>query len=186
MKRALLLILITSAAAAGAAGAAGRGGDLSHLRPRHRAVLGRWLAGRGWLRPAAEADCHDRVNLALMRRSLGRAAHPYYSVADFNRDGHEDFAVVLLVRGKEEAALAIFNGPFGRAAAPAYFERGFQQHPRMYIAYDYTVERHLFLGVYEGDYYCLTLIPKGRTYADEDCLADIDPDTTEGATPGHR
>ena len=67
----------------------------SHLQPQHRDVLKKWLAHRPWLRPATEDDCEDKGNLALMRRDLGRKVHPYYSVADFNGDGKNDFAVLL-------------------------------------------------------------------------------------------
>lgn len=131
-------------------------------------MLKRWLAKRTWLRPATEGDCTDKSNLALMRRELGKNVHPYYSVADFNGDGLDDFAVLLIVKGKDEAALAVFNAPF-RKAAPAYFERGFEQMGNLYIAFNYTAKNRLYLGVFESDYYCMTLIPKGNQYTYEDC-----------------
>jgi hypothetical protein len=140
----------------------------SHLQPRHRAILKKWLANRTWLRPATEDDFTDKEGLAFLRREIGKNIHPYYSIGDFNNDGKKDFAVILIVKGKEEVALAVFNAPF-KKAAPAYFERGFYKHGRMYIAYNYMAENRLFLGVVEGDYYCMTLIPKGRKYTYEDC-----------------
>jgi hypothetical protein len=40
--------------------------------------------------------------------------HPYIATGDFNGDGAEDFAVVLIDRTKQEQnfALIVFNGPF--------------------------------------------------------------------------
>lgn len=143
--------------------------NFSHVRRQHRAVLKKWLAHRPWLRPATEDDCEDKGNLALMRQRLGRTVHPYYSIGDFNRDGRNDFAVLLVVKGKDEVALAVFNAPF-RNPKPAYFERGFEKMGNMYVAYDYTVKRRLYLGVFESDYYCMTLIPKGRKYSYRDCM----------------
>lgn len=104
-----------------------------------------------------------------MRRDLGKNIHPYYSIGDFNGDGRKDFAVLLIVKGKDEAALAVFNAPF-RKAAPAYFERKFEKMGNMYIAYNYMEKNRLYLGVFESDYYCMTLIPKGRKYTYEDCV----------------
>ena len=141
----------------------------SHLQPQHRVVLGKWLGNRAGLRPATEDDCEDKGNLALLRRDLGKSVHPYYSVADFNRDGRKDFAVLLMVKGQDEVALAVFNAPFTKST-PAYFERGFEKMGNMYIAYNYPVRNHLYLGVFESDYYCMTLIPKGRRYTYRDCV----------------
>jgi hypothetical protein len=53
-----------------------------------------------------------------MRRDLGKNVHTYYSVGDFNSDGRKDFAVLLVMKGKDEVALAVFNAPF-RNAVPA-------------------------------------------------------------------
>ena len=61
------------------------------------------------------------------------------------------------------------NAPFTNHR-PAYFERGFEKMENMYIVYDYTVKNHLYLGVFESDYYCMTLIPKGRKYTYQDCV----------------
>jgi len=141
----------------------------SHLQSQHRAVLKEWLAHRPWLRPATEDDCEDKGNLALMRRELGSNFHPYYSVADFNRDGRKDFAVLLVVTAKDEVALAVFNAPF-TSSRPAYFERGFEKMGNMYIAYNHPIRKRLYLGVFESDYYCMWLIPKGSKYSYRDCV----------------
>src|SRR5918911_1252125 len=99
----------------------------SHLKPEHRTVLNKWLADKKWLRPAIESDCTDKEYLAIMRREWRKDFNPFYAVGDFNRDGREDFAV-LLVDHKDNQnqgfAIAIFNWPFKRRAAPNYFEKG--------------------------------------------------------------
>ncbi len=163
----LILLLLTLASCP--ADAQKRKDYFSHLQPQHRVALKKWLVNRAWLRPATEADCKDKGNLALMRQDLGKRVHPYYSVADFNHDGRKDFAVLLVVKGKGEVALAVFNAPFTNYQ-PAYFERGFEKMGNMYIAYDYPIKNHLYLGVFESDYYCMTLIPKGRKYTYQDCV----------------
>jgi hypothetical protein len=160
----LLLIILASCPA----NAQTKNDYFSHLQLKHKAVLKKWLGKRAWLRPATEDDCSDKGNLAYIRRELGTNVHPYYSVADFNHDGRKDFAVLLVVKGKDEMALAVFNAPFVRSK-PAYFERGFEKMGNMYIAFNYPVKSHLYLGVFESDYYCMTLIPKGRKYTYEDC-----------------
>ena len=165
----VLLLLSLTALASCPALAQKRKDNFAHLQPRHRAVLKSWLARRTWLRPATENECESKDNLELLRRELKQRVHPFYSVADFNHDGLKDFAVLLVFKGKEEMALAIFNAPF-KNSAPAYFERGFEKRGDIYIAYHYPVRRHLYLGVFESDYYCMTLIPKGRKYTYRDCF----------------
>ncbi len=49
---------------------------------------------------------------------------PYLTVADFNGDRHEDFAIVLAKIGKSkkvEGVLTIFNGPFTATPRPPAF-----------------------------------------------------------------
>jgi len=137
----------------------------SHLRSNHRQILSQWLSSHSEFRPAVEADC-DRGELEFWREEIHAHEHPYYSVGDFNADGDEDFAVILLA-GQDEAALIVFNGPFTRAN-PAYFERHFERDG-IYIVYDHVVSKRLFLGILEGDSYCMTLIPRGRGYTYKDC-----------------
>jgi hypothetical protein len=144
-------------------------GAFDHLQPRHRRVVKAWLTRRGWLRLATEGDCDDKGNLALARGRWGARYHPFYSVADFNRDGHQDFAVMLVVKGKDEMALAIFNGPFTHSV-PNYFERKYEKMGTLYLDYNHEVRGHLFLGVFESDWYCVTFYRKGRGYTYRDCV----------------
>ena len=97
---------------------------------------------------------------------------PYYALGDFNRDGKEDFAVLLIDQKDKNPgfAIAIFNAPF-RARTPNYFERGYRGIGNSYIAYNYIESRRLFLGKYESDVYCVTFYPGGRKYIFRDCLS---------------
>jgi hypothetical protein len=68
-----------------------------------------------------------------------------------------------------EFALLVFNGGGRGHYYPAYFERGFDGISNSYIAFNYKAKNRLYLGVFESDYYCMTLIPKGRKYTYKDC-----------------
>jgi hypothetical protein len=157
---AALLIILAAALTAAQTNA----GGYSHLAPQHRAALKKWLAHHDWMRPATSADS---FNMPTLMREL-RISHQFYATGDFNRDGRQDFAVLLVVKGKQEMALAVFNGPF-RHARPAYFERHFDRMDTLYISYDRAIKRRLFLGVSESDWYCMILIPRGRGYTYRDC-----------------
>lgn len=96
----------------------------SHLPRRHRESLQAWLARSPAFRLATEADCQNKEGLKWMREEYGASYRPYYAAGDFNRDGSEDFAVVLVdMRMKKDGyAAAIFNGLASGEAekSPAY------------------------------------------------------------------
>lgn len=100
----------------------------SHLRPQHEAVLQKWLAHSDNWRVATLEDCNCDAETSEVRKYQYKDFHPYYAVGDFNNNGSQDFAVVLIHRYRKErhAALAVFNGPFTTLTrkAPAYFEEG--------------------------------------------------------------
>ena len=147
-------------------------GYYTHLKLEHQGVLKAWLKGKSWLRPALEEE--DSIHLGdlqLIRQDIGKDVNQYYSVGDFNRDGNEDFAVILADRRYVEDGftLAVFNGPFRENHSPAYYEEKFDHLHNSYLVFDGMVENHLYLGVFESDVYCMTLIPKGRGYTYKDC-----------------
>jgi len=144
-----------------------------YLRPEHKPVLERWLKEKRYLRLATESDCADKEGLEIWRKDWGKDFNPYYSIGDFNRDGKNDFAVLLvdLKKGEEHGfAIAIFNAPFGNKKAPNYFEGGYIDLGRCYIVYNQMAKRRLYLGVFESDFYCVTFYPKGLGYYFRDCL----------------
>lgn len=102
-----------------------------YIRPQHRAILQQWLATRPTWRPATISDALDGLTGQSRKftleaiRSHGRSYQPYYAVADFNRDGSEDFAVILIDKSRAAArwAVTIFNGPFNdnQNPTPAFY-----------------------------------------------------------------
>ncbi len=93
----------------------------TYVSPKHRATLQHWLETHSEFRLALDADCDCNGDLEKIRKgqgSLWKAQpnyHPFYAAGDFNSDGKEDFAVVLL-KGAERY-VAVFNGG---ALQPAY------------------------------------------------------------------
>lgn len=88
-------------------------------------MLGEWLKSNPTFRVATDSDCRCSEEIAEIRKGSGDAwkpnprYHPYYVSGDFNGDGTEDFAVVL-VGSQSQLHLAIFNGRFLPGTKPAY------------------------------------------------------------------
>ena len=145
----------------------------AYLLPEHKPVLEKWLKGKRHLRVATESDCTDKESLEIWRKDWGRDFNPHYSIADFNRDGKDDFAVLLvdMKNGQKRGfAIAIFNAPFGNKKAPNYFEDGYDSLGYCYIVYNQVMKRRLYLGMFESDIYCVTFYPKGFRYYFRDCM----------------
>ncbi|HTT33636.1 MAG TPA: hypothetical protein VMH48_08540 [Methylomirabilota bacterium] len=97
--------------------------------------------------------------------------HPYTATGDFNSDGVEDFAAVLIDRSKQEKnfVLIVFNGPFkSETPSPAFMESGMDLK---YMGLFYGPPRpkpyRLLLGPFESDSGGL-LVPDGRGYRWDD------------------
>lgn len=118
-----------------------------------------------------DCDCADGIR--QMRAGSGRVwksvvdYHPYIATDDFNGDGVEDFAVVVVERSKQENnfALLVFNGPFeAPAASPAFMKSGLELK---YQGLSYGPPRpkpyRLLLGQFNSDT-GLLLISHGRGY----------------------
>jgi len=95
----------------------------THLKPEHKKVLQEWLKTKSYLRPAIE-----EIDSILDKSALGNvhknSQTQFYTVADINKDGKEDFAVLLIdtCGKKDKFALAIFNGNVNKGHLPNYFE----------------------------------------------------------------
>src|SRR3990167_500270 len=99
-------------------------GKVSPIAPdyidgKHAKVLGEWLASQSGVRVAVDEDCGCNESLALMRDGGEPNYHPYYRRGDFNGDGQEDLAAILLGPSGERR-LAVFNGPFAVGTGPAF------------------------------------------------------------------
>jgi hypothetical protein len=124
----------------------------SHILPRHRPVLQKWLDSRPTWRPATLDDAFagtDREGTEFLKgeiKSKGNNYHPYYAVGDFNRDGDEDFAVII--KNKTKLAIAIFNGPFGstRNPPPAFYSETVGQGSWLFWVTDDQFGRRFIVG----------------------------------------
>jgi hypothetical protein len=147
----------------------------AHLKPEHGAVLKAWLLKhKPWLRPAVEdPDSVYHKNPEKIRRVIGKDAHQFYAFGDFNDNGKEDFAVIL-VDDRDDytedcerdicSAFAVFNGDFSDNQAPSFYEEELDMIEYGYLAFDQKVKHRLYFGSLEGYYFCAALIPKGEGY----------------------
>ena len=168
----------------------------AHLQSAHEEVLREWLKTKTFLRPAVEEVDNSMFdenaysekekfkenfegNMKFLRETVGENGYQYYVKGDFNKDGKEDFAVLLVDNRKKDVdadwfSLAIFNAPFKKGKSPSYYEENLHGITNCYIVFsDQFSEKpgkYLFLGKFESDYYCATYYPKGNTYRFEDCI----------------
>jgi hypothetical protein len=151
------------------------------LTSAQQKILDAWLAGHPTYRVATDADCQCAMNIQDMRTGAGDSSsavpdyHPYRARGDFNGDGVEDFAVVLLDRSKETAderaaihefafALLVFDGPptANRHPQPALFRPGLQLKRAGLFLHD-RGRAKLGVGEFEKD--DVMVEPQARTYS---------------------
>lgn len=147
----------------------------SYIRISHREPLRRWLANRPDLRLATDKDCNCVDQLKYLRRSRGSEPyvhrhigeyHPYYLIQDFNGDGSQDFAVILIDTMKSKnssAVLAIFNGSASIEANPAFFRAGLNLFgSNLFYLPSRSGKYRLLIGPFESS--ASSLEPRGRGY----------------------
>ena len=170
MKKYLLLLVISLVPLVSAWGG-------HTLNSGERQVLKDWLKRHPTYRQATDEDCDCAGNIQDVRQGSGgelkplRDYHPYTATGDFNGDGAEDFAVVLIDRTKKQKnfVLVVFNGPFtSETPSPAFMQSGMDLK---YFGLFYGPPRpkpyRLVLGPFNSDSGAL-LIPRGRSYRLED------------------
>ena len=138
--------------------------NYSHLQDKHKEVLKRWLSKNTSFRLAEDNDA-SKDDLDAWRRD-DKNFQPYYAVGDFNQDGKEDFAVLLKDKGKNDAAILVFNSTVNSLKS-AFFKKGYGEIETLYIKFDAEV-RMLYLTAYETHGFYLK--PKGKTYIEFDPL----------------
>lgn len=78
------------------------------LSSQEHQVLKNWLARHSEYRQGTDKDCDCADDIKQMKAGSGGVwrpvpdYHPYIATGDFNGDGVEDFAVVLIDRTKQE------------------------------------------------------------------------------------
>jgi hypothetical protein len=100
-----------------------------HMNSQHRNVLQNWLADKPGWRPAVENDAYIGLTklgrISYRNEIRTRGNHPFYVADDFNSDGNQDFAVILIKKAGRsyKYAVAIFNGSFSKnkKVAPTFY-----------------------------------------------------------------
>jgi len=136
-------------------------------------VLKSWLAHHAEYRLATDEDCDCADDIKKMKAGSGGVwkpvpdYHPYTAAGDFNDDGVEDFAVVVVDHSKQEKnfALVVFNGPFeSETISPAFLKSGLDlKHTGLFYGPPRPKPYRLLLGGFESDSGSL-LIPRGHGY----------------------
>lgn len=147
------------------------------LSSEEQQVLKGWLVLHPEYRRAIDEDCDCTGDIQQMRAGSGGVwkpvpdYHPYTATGDFNGDGVEDFAVVVIDRRMKEKnfALVVFNGPFkSETVLPAFLESGMDlKYTGLFYGPPRPKPYRLLLGPFESDSGAL-LIPHGRSYRWDD------------------
>ena len=143
------------------------------LTAQDQKVLKGWLSKHPEDRLATDEDCDCAGDIAQMKAGYGGKwkpvpdYHPYTATGDFNGDGVEDFAVVVIDSSKKEKnyTLLVFNGPFDvEKAVPNFIKPGLDLK---YVGLFYGPPRprpyRLLLSGFENDSGSL-LAPRGKSY----------------------
>jgi hypothetical protein len=147
------------------------------LSSAEQQTLKNWLALHPEYREATDEDCGCAANIQQVRSGSGGIwkpvpdYHPYVATGDFNSDGVEDFAVVLIDRKKKEKnfVLVVFNGPFkSLKSSPTFTESDLElQNEGLFYGPPRPKPYRLLLGRFESDSGAL-LIPHGPGYKWDD------------------
>jgi hypothetical protein len=143
------------------------------LTAQEQGILQNWLAQHVEYRVATDEDCDCADDIRQTKAGssgVWKAVpdyHPYSVTGDFNGDGVEDFAVVVVGRSKQENnfALLVFNGPFRlETSSPAFMKSGLElKHQGLFYGPPRPKPYRLLVGAFESDTGFL-VIPHGRSY----------------------
>lgn len=152
--------------------------SLADLAPGHAGAVKKFLAINGQYSFMPE-EVIDADYLQDMRRSL-KVQKPYYAVGDLNRDGINDFAVILRRKGKpidngeplaathrydHPLGIVIFNG-LGRGGFKKAFIEDVNVPFVCFLKIDISKgRRQLYFGVFETDADTVIFTPTGQGYA---------------------
>lgn len=119
----------------------------------------------------------DAEYLKSMREYLGADLRPYYEQADFNGDGRQDFAIILVKdeppevqpdlaethRDYYKLSVVIFNGRRGGRYSAAFIE---ETTAPLVCLINVTKGRRkqLYFGVFETDAHGFTVVPTRKGY----------------------
>lgn len=143
------------------------------LAAQEQKVLESWMAQHTEYRVATDQDCDCADDIKQMKAGWSGKwkpvldYHPYVATGDFNGDGVEDFAVIVIDQSKQEKnfAIVVFNGPFkAEIASPAFFESGLDlKYQGMFYGPPRPKPYRLLVGRFESDSGGV-LVPHGSSY----------------------
>jgi hypothetical protein len=144
------------------------------IKPSHQVVIDTWLQEHPGYRIANEKDCNrcEEQLRSIRKDSIGiwkpvPSYQPYYVMGDFNGDGNEDFAVVVISNKKstKRFVLLVFNAPFDGSATP---KPSFVSEPMnlaskgLFFGPPRPKPYRLIIGPFESE--GEMLLPKGNAY----------------------
>ena len=137
-----------------------------NLTVQQRNVLQSWLSKHPSFRLATDADCQCADDIERMRNGSDGAPvrdyHPYQVNADFNGDGRDDFAAVVVEDGKADSfMLLVFNGPLA-SSAPASFVKSLGRMAGDGLFFYPRRNARLVVGRFESE--GVLLEPRGKSY----------------------
>ncbi len=143
------------------------------LTMQEQRVLQNWLVKHPEYRIATDKDCDCADDIKRMKAGYGGDWKPvpdycpYAATGDFNGDGVEDFAVVVIDRSKQENkfVLLVFNGPFKpETDSPAFMKAGLNlKYQGLFYGPPRPKPYRLLVGAFESDSGSI-LVPHGRSY----------------------
>ena len=158
--------------------------SVSELPSTHASALQEFLTKHPELQFLSEREM-DKEILKDMRKNFGARLTPYYRTGDFNRDGIQDFAMILAKDGppsqdagseiaethryRHEITIVIFNGQKRRGFRPAFVKN--TTAPLVCFLYGtYEKKKRLYFAVYETDEHFM-MSPAGKGY-----IVEFEPD----------
>lgn len=144
--------------------------SVSEYTPAQRAALQSFISRNPSYEFIPETRFDERtLSAARNEWGFGRNFKPYYQTGDFNRDGRQDFAVVLVTGRNSNSRnsgmhVVVFNGVRGNRYRVAHIERE-DFSTALFIN---TNRNRLRVGVMETDS-TGCFVPAGRGYIIEPC-----------------
>jgi hypothetical protein len=145
----------------------------AHLKPEHKEVLQEWLKKKPYLKPAVEKT-DGNLDENKLKKNHSKGWTQFYTVADINKDGKEDFAILLVkVNEENKFAVAVFNGELRKGQSPTFFDENFNEISKVYIEYVnekdeyFSSDSFLLLNDERG---CVGFIPKKNVYESVVCI----------------
>lgn len=152
--------------------------SVSDMLPAHASALQEFLTSRPELDFMSERLI-DRDYLKYMREQMGARFKPFYQTGDFNHDGWQDFAVILVKdappeedpgladthRFRYQVTVVIFNGSRAGKYKPAFVKN--TTAPLVcFINTTGGKKKQLYFGVFETDE-AFGMAPAGKGYIAE-------------------